>query len=85
MCDPDLIPGAARSVGVGSGHRLRGQCEGSLDTSLKQEDAQRLYERNGFVHVGNVDIGGIASRLYRLTLAGRPTSFVNRSRSPLTD
>jgi GNAT superfamily N-acetyltransferase len=40
-----------------------------LDTSIKQEAAQRLYERNGFVHTGNVEIGGIPSRLYRLTLA----------------
>ena len=56
----------------------------ALNTSLKQEAAQRLYERNGFVHVGNAEIGGTASRLYRLTLAIHPASFVNRSRSPLT-
>lgn len=39
-----------------------------LDTSVKQEAAQRLYERNGFVQTGNIEIGGIPSRLYRLTL-----------------
>jgi ribosomal protein S18 acetylase RimI-like enzyme len=40
-----------------------------LDTSFKQEAAQRLYERNGFVHTGNVEVGGIPSRVYRLPLA----------------
>lgn len=42
-----------------------------LDTPSRQDAAQRLCERNGFVHVGDADIGGIPSRLYRPTLAGR--------------
>lgn len=39
----------------------------TLDTSLRQVEAQRLYERNGFAHVGDIEVGGIASRLYRLS------------------
>jgi len=39
-----------------------------LDTALQQHAAQRLYERNGFVHIDDMQIGCIPSRLYRLVL-----------------
>lgn len=51
--------------------RARGVGVLFLDTSSRQEAAQRLYERNGFVRVGDSDIGGVPSHLYRLTLASR--------------
>jgi ribosomal protein S18 acetylase RimI-like enzyme len=40
----------------------------TLDTSLLQVAAQKLYEKNGFVHVGDVVISTIASKLYTLHL-----------------
>jgi ribosomal protein S18 acetylase RimI-like enzyme len=48
--------------------RARGAAALLLDTAVRQEAAQRLYERNGFVHVGDALIGGLPSRLYRLAL-----------------
>lgn len=54
--------------------RARGIAELRLDTSLQQQAAQRLYERNGFVHERDLDIGGIPSRLYRLALAAPDTT-----------
>ena len=42
----------------------------TLDTSLRQVEAQRLYERNGFAHVGDIEVGAIPSRLYRLSVRG---------------
>jgi len=58
--------------------RARDVDELVLDTALGQQGAQRLYERNGFVHTGDAEIGGIRSRLYRRALA----SAAERRSSP---
>lgn len=47
---------------------LRGVPALLLDTAFQQEAAQQLYERNGFVHIDDLQIGGIPSRVYQLVL-----------------